>query len=244
MNSTSTTAKKGGKWTSFFVYTVVILLAGGLIVGQLGINPFASMLALSFAHLFAIIAGLIVVIGALRSRSTAGITTIGWAALVLGALAFLSTGSRFGGGGGGAPIHDISTDTQNPPEFIAIAPLRADAPNPSEYLDDGTAEVQAEAYPDIQTIVITDSADTVFLKALSAAEAMGWEIVASVPSEGRIEATAATPYVGFKDDVVVRVTAADGGTKVDVRSKSRMGKGDMGVNAARIRAYSAKLTSG
>ena len=77
----------------------------------------------------------------------------------------------------------------------------------------------------------------------AAAEEMGWEIVASVPEEGRIEATAKTPFVGFKDDVVIRVRGGDNGTEVDVRSKSRFGQGDVGVNAARIRAYREVLTS-
>ncbi len=240
----NTSSPKKGKWTTIFVYAVIILLVGGLIVGQLGINPFASMLALTFAHLFAVIAALIVAISALRARSSAGIGALGWAALVLGALAFISGGSRFGGGGGGAPIHDISTDTANPPAFVDIVALRADAPNPADYLDDGTAETQAEAYPDIQTLVIDAAPDQVFANALSAAEAMDWEIVASMPSEGRIEATASTSFVGFKDDVVIRVQADSDGTRVDVRSKSRIGKGDMGVNAARIREYSAKLTGG
>jgi uncharacterized protein (DUF1499 family) len=66
---------------------------------------------------------------------------------------------------------------------------------------------------------------------------MGWDIVAEVPAEGRIEATATTSFVGFKDDVVIRIQATDTGSRIDVRSKSRVGKGDMGVNAARVRAY-------
>ena len=70
---------------------------------------------------------------------------------------------------------------------------------------------------------------------------MGWEIVASDPDKGHIEAVANTPFVGFKDDVVIRVAAGADGTLVDVRSKSRIGKGDMGVNAERVRNYATKL---
>ncbi len=95
---------------------------------------------------------------------------------------------------------------------------------------------------DIKTIILSQPPEAVFSAALAAAKNMGWEIVASVPAEGHIEATATTPFVAFKDDVVIRVRAGQAGTLVDVRSKSRIGKGDMGVNAARIRAYTAELT--
>ena len=69
----------------------------------------------------------------------------------------------------------------------------------------------------------------------------GWEIVAAVPAEGRLEATATTPWFGFKDDVVVRVRGRGPGTRVDVRSLSRVGVGDLGVNAARVRAFLDRL---
>lgn len=133
------------------------------------------------------------------------------------------------------PIHDISTDTVNPPEFEAIAPLRADAPNPVEYAGDETAEQQREAYPDIQPLTVEAYPAIVFDHALAAAQAQGWEIVEA--GEGRIEATDTTFWFGFKDDIVIRISADNGGSVVDVRSKSRIGRSDVGANAARIRAY-------
>ena len=69
----------------------------------------------------------------------------------------------------------------------------------------------------------------------------GWEIVAAVPSEGRIEATDTTLWWGFKDDVVIRITPEDSGSRLDIRSKSRIGIGDIGTNAARIEAYLEQL---
>jgi uncharacterized protein (DUF1499 family) len=72
---------------------------------------------------------------------------------------------------------------------------------------------------------------------------MGWEIVAEDADALRIEATATTPFVSFKDDVVIRITAANGETLVDVRSKSRLGRGDMGVNANRIRQFRDRLVA-
>ena len=66
---------------------------------------------------------------------------------------------------------------------------------------------------------------------------MGWEIVASDPKSLRIEATDTTPWFGFKDDVVVRLANSPSGSKIDVRSVSRVGKSDVGTNARRIKAY-------
>ena len=76
-----------------------------------------------------------------------------------------------------------------------------------------------------------------------AARELGWEIAAAVSGEGRIEATDQTFWFGFKDDVVVRVRAADGGSRVDVRSVSRVGRSDVGTNARRIRRFLQRVKS-
>lgn len=135
------------------------------------------------------------------------------------------------------PIHDITTDTQNPPQFVAIMPMRADAPNPPEYAGDSVAVQQKQAYPDIQPLRLSVPPDSAFQIALNEAQDMDWTIVASEPGEGRIEATARTFWFGFYDDVVVRITPDNGGSIIDVRSKSRVGRSDVGANAARIRDY-------
>lgn len=137
-------------------------------------------------------------------------------------------------------IHDITTDTANPPAFVAIAPLRAEAPNGVDYVTD-PAE-QAKAYGDIKTFRSPLPTGELFDQALAAAEAQGWEIVASSREEGRIEATDTTLWFGFKDDVVIRVVSEEsGGSRLDIRSMSRVGKSDLGKNAARIRAFLAAL---
>ena len=237
-NNTGQARTVTGKWTMRLVYAGITLFIIGLVIGQVGLAPFAAMLSITFASLFTIIAAIVVIVGIVRTRSIANVSAIGWLAVTLGALS-LSYASNMGGG---APIHDISTNTQDPPAFVIIAILRGDNDNPADYLDDGSAEQQAKAYPDIKTIVLELDKEAAFAAALAAAESMGWKIIASEPAEGRIEATATTPFVGFKDDVVIRVRSGDTGTLIDVRSKSRIGKGDMGVNADRIRAYTAKLT--
>ncbi|HEU0299439.1 MAG TPA: DUF1499 domain-containing protein [Longimicrobium sp.] len=138
-------------------------------------------------------------------------------------------------------IHDITTDTRNPPVFVAVAPLRAGAPNPVEYAGDSVAAVQRQAYPDLRPLMMAMPVDSAFSLALRTAREMGWEIVDQSRRDGRIEATATTPWMGFKDDVVVRVTSASGISRVDVRSKSRVGRGDVGANANRIRQYLRRL---
>lgn len=135
------------------------------------------------------------------------------------------------------PIHDITTDMTNPPEFVAITPLRADAPNPVAYPGEETARQQREAYPGIRTLELDAWPAIVFEHALETARAKGWEIVESSEAEGRIEATATTFWFGFKDDVVIRIRGSNDGSAVDVRSKSRVGRSDVGANAARIEAY-------
>ena len=141
------------------------------------------------------------------------------------------------------PIHDISTDTVNPPDFVAVLPLRADAPNTTVYggSDDMTperlAELQTGAYPDITTVTLSDAPDIVFERALAAVDRLGWELVAQVPAEGRIEATDTTFWYRFKDDVVIRIQPAGNGTTIDARSVSRVGRGDAGTNARRLRAF-------
>jgi uncharacterized protein (DUF1499 family) len=138
------------------------------------------------------------------------------------------------------PIHDITTDLDNPPAFDAVAPLRATAPNSLERSPE-LARQQREGYPDIAPITVSAPPDQVFDRALAAAQEEGWQIVTADKSTGRIEATATTRWFGFKDDVVVRLTPWGTGTRVDMRSVSRVGRGDVGMNARRIRDYLEKL---
>ncbi len=140
------------------------------------------------------------------------------------------------------PIHDISTDLEHPPGFVAVLPLRSGAPNSSEYGGTEVAAAQRRGYPDIRPLIVAAPPPVAFAQALDAAKRMGWTLVAADSSEGRIEATATTAWFGFKDDVVIRVTPATTGSRIDVRSVSRVGKSDVGTNAARIRAYLAKLS--
>ena len=140
------------------------------------------------------------------------------------------------------PIHDITTDLERPPTFDAIVPLRAEAPNSLERPAE-LSEQQRLGYPDLAPITLSMPPDQAFDRALAVAQQAGWVIVTADKSEGRIEATDTTRWFGFRDDVVVRLTPWGAGTRVDVRSVSRVGRSDVGTNARRIRRYLSTLQS-
>lgn len=162
-------------------------------------------------------------------------------ALAIGAASFAIPYSWKQTAGRVPKIHDISTDTTNPPRFVAILPLRKDAPNPAEYGGAEIAVKQAEAYPDVTTVVLQKSPEHAFGLALATAQRMGWNIVAAVPVEGRIEASDTTFWFGFTDDIVIRITPSGNTSLVDIRSVSRVGLSDVGTNARRIRSFLRKL---
>ena len=145
------------------------------------------------------------------------------------------------------PIHDITTDTADPPQFVEVLPLRADAPNTTVYgggereTPETLAAAQRSAYPDIEPRHFDEPPDRVFARAAAAARALGWDIVAEAPAEGRIEATDTTFWFRFKDDIVIRIRPTTGGAVLDARSVSRVGRGDAGKNAARLREFFAAL---
>lgn len=142
----------------------------------------------------------------------------------------------------GAPaIHDITTDTGNPPAFVAVVPLNT--PGRTDYAGPALAERQHAAYPDLRPALLPEEPAEAFERALATVRRMGWEVVAADPGARRIEATDRSFWFGFADDVVIRVTAAgETGSRVDVRSLSRVGVGDLGVNARRVAAFVAALS--
>lgn len=140
------------------------------------------------------------------------------------------------------PIHDITTDTENPPEFIALTDPRPGSRNTLDYFGKGERQEwypsrQLEAFPDIKPIITDISPDQAYTRAVTVGESMGWEIIGADPAARRFEGTATTPIFRFVDDTVVVVTPAGTGSRVDIRSVSRIGTGDIGVNAKRIREF-------
>ncbi len=227
----------------------VALLAALMVVGAGPVHRF-NLVELSFA--FALLRwgawlGLAAVVLALAA---AWITRPGGpgrgfvlalAGIVLGGLAFGAPFTMLQAARKVPPIHDITTDTEDPPRFQAILPLRGTAPNSVDYKGAAVAKEQRAAYPDIEPLTLAVAPAAAFQRALNGARDLGWEIVATAPTEGRIEATDTTFWFGFKDDIVVRVTPTAVGSRIDVRSVSRVGVSDLGKNAARVRTYLRQL---
>lgn len=223
------------------IVSVLVLLAAPLGY-RFGVVPlrFALLTLLAWGAYLAIggavlsLVGLIITLAQPKERRRGLLLA---AASLVVAVGLIAIPARFRIGAPAPPIHDITTDTQDPPQYVAVLPVRADAPNTTEYGGERVAAQQREAYPDLQPAILNVPPAQAFERALGAVREMGWEIIATDAAAGRIEATDTTFWFGFKDDVVIRVRPADGGSRVDVRSVSRVGVGDAGTNAKRIRAY-------
>lgn len=185
-----------------------------------------------------------VVLFALSLRSPAGGAAYsGLAALVLAAMV-ASMYMNQAAPPEGPLMNDITTDLEDPPEFNAVVPLRPEGSNPAEYGGPEVAANQREVHPEVQPIETGLPPDEAFGRALEVAEAMGWNIVAEDAEAGIIEAVATTRFFRFKDDVVVRVRPSAQGSRVDLRSHSRIGRSDLGKNAARIMEFRERFMAG
>jgi uncharacterized protein (DUF1499 family) len=144
------------------------------------------------------------------------------------------------------PINDITTDPVDPPRFEAIARLRPRGANPIAYPGAAAMKLQRTAYPDIEPLLVSTTPLAAYEAALAVITKRKWRIVdLRAPQtgrrEGRIEAVARTPIMGFRDDIVVRVRAAEDGARIDMRSASRYGQHDFGANARRIRSLNEDI---
>jgi len=138
-------------------------------------------------------------------------------------------------------VNDVTTDFDNPPSLaFAEAMRKAEHGHPVAY-DGAKAAPQKKSYPDIAPAMLTLPPDQAFDRALATAKATGWTIIQSDPETGTIDADDRSRWFGFTDDIAIRVSPAGGGSRVDIRSGARLGGGDYGVNAARVRTYLAAL---
>ena len=138
-------------------------------------------------------------------------------------------------------INDITTDATNPPAMVVTLQLRRGAATPATYPGEAVAKQQHDGYPDIAPVVLQVPPDEAFRRVDKVAMNMGWDVVARAPQDGRLEAVDTSEWFGFRDDIVVRIRPEGTGSRVDIRSKSRVGQSDLGVNARRIRAFLAAL---
>ncbi|MBU0536924.1 MAG: DUF1499 domain-containing protein [Gammaproteobacteria bacterium] len=194
---------------------------------QIGLLMFSLAALLSFASICAS------ALFTRRIQSPLGRRQLSQAALMaLPAIIFFSLSLYRGAG---APlIHDISTNTKNPPQFIMAAQQRSPNDNGLEYAA-SDIPLQRQAYPDIHSIPTLLPLNEAQSKALSIAGDLGWEVY--YQENGHIEAFVRSYWFGFTDDIVIRINQTASGSIIDLRSASRVGKGDLGVNARRIRQF-------
>jgi hypothetical protein len=207
----------------------LLLLSGlgvraGLWPFRVGFGMFAGALVVGLAAMGGALVGLAV--PRLRAGAIAPLT----AALILGAASAALPLENLRRVKTLPYINDITTDTETPPQFSQPRPYERHF-----------AELQRLGYPDLRPLELAVPPAQAFARAREAARALGWEVVAADESAGRIEAVATTLWFGFKDDIAVRITPAGNGSRIDVRSRSRVGRSDLGTNASRIRNFFSAL---
>ncbi|MDA1077276.1 MAG: DUF1499 domain-containing protein [Proteobacteria bacterium] len=212
----------------------------GLWSFQIGLLAVAVATALALVGLLAtIIAGIVI-----ARKGYTGERNPVLMGMVINVLVVAVMAVQFYSAQASPPIHNISTDTDNPPQFAAVVALRGDSSNSLEYNAETLAPLQSAAYPWVKSLSLATSQANTVASVVAVLTDMGLEIVASDPAAGIVEATDTTFWFGFKDDVVVRVSGNGAGSTVDVRSVSRVGVSDLGANARRIGEILRLLTEG
>lgn len=245
MPSSTNTPRRGGKWPLVTAWlAITLLIVAGVLIGVSGPAYKAEWIELgtSFTWLRqgaqlamgAALLGLITLIlaGVLRRWRPAlvgALVTLAVVAMVAIPMQMKERAQSV------PPIHDITTDMENPPVFRLLATAREEAPNAVDYPGAETAKQQQLAYPQLKPIVLEAPLARVMEAVQRQVQARGWEIAGT--TDNTIEATATTRWFGFKDDVAIRMTETERGVQVDMRSASRLGKSDLGTNAERIQVF-------
>lgn len=226
----------GGSLLAVLVALVGVTLARYDIIGKLP-GFMAFMVTMLPAQVLAALALLAVVLGVAMKQRPLWQPVLG--VLLSGGLLYAIYSNVIWPAGNlpeGPPLHDITTDLADPPVFRTLT-LRDDNLMPFQNEAEWKA-AHRQAYPQIQPILVQASPQETLARARALAEERGWEIVNSDPAAGVLEMTASAGYIRFYDDVIVEATpVADGSTRVDMRSVSRVGASDLGYNAARITEF-------
>ena len=240
-------------WTLWLFRTQLALIAITVVV--IGIVQFGSMLPITAFLMTGLCFALIVVTGVfgavlllvslfIRSGDTVGVWRRNSAiAIVIGLLPIVIVWLVAGADGlSKPPIHDITTDFENPPRFIAAVTARTAKENSLDYPGAEVAQIQREFYPNIQPIETSLTPSAAHERALAVISKLGWQLLADDKASGIIEAAEETRLFNFKDDIAIRISPRAGGSRIDLRSVSRVGQGDLGANAARIERFRAVFT--
>ena len=223
-------------WAARLGIAAVIAFVVGPAIAHFRLVPaMAGFLVFDLGGLLGLVALVVGIVGAVRGRGAGLGLALGGVVTV----AFFAIAAR----GGKVPrINDITTDTANPPQFVAAGTIAANRGRDMSYPGPSFAEQQRAGYPDLAPLQLAGSPDDVFKRVEAAARQMPtWQVTRSDATAHALEGVDTTPLFRFQDDFVIEVRAQDGGSVVQMRSKSRDGKGDIGANAARIKAFFAKL---
>ena len=225
-------------------FLAVLLVIGGALAGNQELAPgFIAFRIFLLGLVLGVVTLILGLVGLARTRASSGRLGRGRAAtgtLIGAALAVLIV--VVGSPGADVPtINDITTDLSDPPRFEAAQEQAANRGRDLSYPGESFAAQQRRGYPNLGPLELSKPPAEAFRDALATAERLGWTVTTSDPERLRFEAFDVTSFFHFVDDVVVRIRPRGAGSMVDVRSKSRDGKGDVGANAARIRAFFAEL---
>lgn len=234
--------------SAFAARRAAFLSVGLVAFGVLGIH-IGLLQPLAGFYLFALgsLAGgavslALATVGIIATRESTGLTgrTRALVGGCIGAALIGATLSAASSGGGAPPINDITTNLQDPPPFTTASNLPANDGRDMSYPEGFVPQVEA-GYPDLAPIRLEASRSASYQRALRSAESLGWEITYQDSEAGTFEARTVSTVFQFVDDIAVRVRASGSGSLVDVRSKSRDGRGDLGANADRIRAFAQNV---
>jgi uncharacterized protein (DUF1499 family) len=232
------TQPRVGRVTLFLGIAAAVGILGGPLLARFGVlPPVAGLAAFALGGLL----GLVTFVAALVAIIRRGLVSAG-PALVLGLLVsgvFMAVAMP----GRSVPrINDITTDTVNPPQFVIAGSLPGNEGRDMRYPGAEFAAQQKAGYPTLAPLKIAAPPDEVFQRVVAAAREMpDWEITRNDAATRTLEGVSTSKWFHFKDDFVIEVRPSDGGSLVEMRSKSRVGRGDIGANAARIQALFARL---
>jgi uncharacterized protein (DUF1499 family) len=214
----------------------MIAFVGGPVLAHLGLLPArVGFLLFGVGGLLGIVALVVGVVSAVRGKGMGAGLALGAVVTVVFLVVAVPAGKI-------PPINDITTDTANPPRFVTAGSIDANRGRDMEYPGPSFAEQQRAGYPDLAPLQLNASPDEAFKRVEAAAKQMPtWQITRSDAAAHAVEGVDTTRLFQFKDDFVIEVRPQDGGSVVHMRSKSRDGRGDIGANATRIRAFFAQL---
>lgn len=222
---------------SFIAAALALLGIAGANLGVLAplVGFFVCVASALLGGLLAALLSLVAIVRTRGGNDPAG-RQKAWVGLAIGLGLVLAILSGAATGNDAPPINDISTDLEDPPAFAPASVVETYAGRDMSYPAEFVPIVRA-SYPDLAPLVVDEPVAVAWARALETARSLGWEITAQNDVETTFDASEETRLFRFVDDVVVRVRAEGTGARIDVRSKSRDGRGDLGANAARIRRF-------